>query len=232
MNNYLEQQKEATLATLIAIEGIDGSGKGTQAKRLQERLVAEGKRAALLSFPRYRDTLFGEAIGQFLNGEFGTLNEVNPFLAALLYAGDRSESKQFLLSLLAENDVVVLDRYVASNIAHQGAKATGDAQQKLIKRIQTIEFEINHLPQANMNILLDLPALEARKLIAKKNKRDYTDKEADLQEEDTDYLESVRNVYLQLATDTSNWQIVSLLDKEGLRSIESIGDEIYHMVTE
>ena len=66
-----------------------------------------------------------------MNGEFGSLNDVDPFLAALLYAGDRSESKEFLLSLLAENDVVVLDRYVASNIAHQGSKANGAAQQKI-----------------------------------------------------------------------------------------------------
>ncbi len=217
------------MATLIAIEGIDGSGKGTQAKLLQERLVVEGQRAALLSFPRYSETLFGEAIGQFLNGEFGALDEVDPFLAALLYAGDRSESKDFLLSLLAENDVVVLDRYVASNIAHQGSKATGVAQQKLIQRIQTIEFEINALPQADMNILLDLPALEARKLISMKNKRDYTDKEADLQEEDTDYLESVRKVYLQLATDTKNWQLVPVLHDGELRTITEIGDEIFNI---
>ena len=98
---------------------------------------------------------------------------------------------------------------------------------KLIGRIQTIEFEINQLPQANINILLDLPALEARKLISMKNKRDYTDKEADLQEEDTDYLESVRNVYLQLATDTENWQVVPVLHEEKLRSITEIGDEIH-----
>src|SRR5436309_12852628 len=102
---------------LIAIEGIDGSGKGTQARRLIERLAASGRRAALLSFPRYGETLFGRAIGEFLNGRFGTLDQVHPFLASLLYAGDRFESRRLLAELLATHDVVVLDRYVASHLA-------------------------------------------------------------------------------------------------------------------
>jgi len=214
------------LTQLIAIEGIDGSGKGTQAARLQATLTAAGLQVALISFPRYSDTLFGEAIGRFLNGEFGALDVVDPFLAALLYAGDRLESRPFLLDALQSNDVVVLDRYVASNIAHQGSKQTGAAQKKLITQIQEIEFGINALPQPDLNILLDIPALQARQLISKKNKRDYTDKEADLQEEDTDYLADVRAVYLQLAQSASDWQIIDVMQADQLRTVDAIAAEI------
>ena len=214
------------MTQLIAIEGIDGSGKGTQAARLQATLTAAGLQVALISFPRYSDTLFGEAIGRFLNGEFGALDVVDPFLAALLYAGDRLESRPFLLDALQSNDVVVLDRYVASNIAHQGSKQTGAAQKKLITQIQEIEFGINALPQPDLNILLDIPTLQARQLISKKNKRDYTDKEADLQEEDTDYLADVRAVYLQLAQSASDWQIIDVMQADQLRTVDAIAAEI------
>ena len=81
------------MAVIIAIEGIDGSGKGTQAARLHARCQAEGIKTSLIGFPRYDQTLFGKSIGDFLNGRFGELDEVNPFLASLLYAGDRFESE-------------------------------------------------------------------------------------------------------------------------------------------
>jgi thymidylate kinase len=98
---------------LIAIEGIDGSGKGTQAKRLHQRMLDAGRTSELISFPRYSETHFGRTIGRFLNGEFGSLDQVDPHLAATLYAADRFESIEMLASLLETKDVVVADRYVA-----------------------------------------------------------------------------------------------------------------------
>src|SRR6478752_4883900 len=101
------------------MEGIDGSGKGTQAALLQERLNRAGTRTALLSFPRYQETAFGTQIGKFLNAEFGGLDQVHPILASLLFAGDRFESRSLIHQSLADHQIVLCDRYVASNIAHQ-----------------------------------------------------------------------------------------------------------------
>ncbi len=215
---------------LIAIEGIDGSGKGTQAKLLHERLVASEVNSELISFPRYSQTHFGATIGRFLNGEFGQLDQVDPHLAATLYAADRFESLGMLTALLASRDVVVSDRYVPSNIAHQGAKRQGDARQQLTDWISTVEYKVFGLPKADLVIHLDLPAETAQELIAKKAKRDYTDKAADLQEADRDYLTAVRQAYLDLAATEENWQTVSLLDGERLRSIDEVGDDIWHRV--
>ena len=218
------------MAYLIAIEGIDGSGKGTQAQRLYERFSASGTRSALLSFPRYSETLFGKAIGDFLNGRFGTLDEVSPFLASLLYAGDRFESRDFLLETLNENEVVILDRYTASNIAHQGSKLEGEERRELVDWIRRIEYEIYQLPRPDLVVLLDLPVVEAQQLIATKQARSYTDKAADLQETDTSYLEGVRNVYLELAEEESNWCKIDCWQRNAIRSIEEISEEIWNEV--
>ena len=218
------------MAYLIAIEGIDGSGKGTQAQRLYEQFSASGKTAALMSFPRYTETLFGKAIGDFLNGRFGTLNEVSPFLASLLYAGDRFESRDFLLQTLNDNEVVILDRYTASNIAHQGSKFDGDERRELVDWIRRIEYEIYQLPRPDIVVLFDLPVLEAQKLIATKQARSYTDKAADLQEADTAYLAGVRNIYLELAEEESNWCKIDCWQSNAIRSIEEIGEEIWTVV--
>ena len=216
---------------LIAIEGIDGSGKGTQAKRLVDHLNGCGRRTALISFPRYSETRFGRAIGEFLNGRFGTLDQVHPFLAALLYAGDRFESKATLEKLLAENDVVVCDRYVASNLAHQGAKAGGEDRQRLIEQIRSIEHGVYGLPQANLTLLLHLPAHHAQRLIAKKAKRDYTDRTADLQEADVEYLQGVSQVYLELAEQgASEWRTIEVATGSSIRSIDEVASEICKVV--
>jgi dTMP kinase len=215
---------------LIAIEGIDGSGKGTQAARLCQRFLDSGTTVELLSFPRYSATRFGKVIGEFLNGRFGSLSEVHPLLASLLYAGDRFESQGVLRAALQAHDVVVLDRYVASNIAHQGAKLQGAEREELKAWVEAVEFEIFGLPKPDLTILLDLPAARAQELIAKKSARSYTEKKADLQEADGAYLAQVREVYRQLAVDQPHWKIVPCLEGETLRSIEDIGAEVFEIV--
>lgn len=213
---------------LIAIEGIDGAGKGTQAKLLHERFRAEGVRSALLSFPRYSETKFGSFVGEYLNGRFGSLDEVHPFLASLLFSGDRFESRQVLLDALAASDVVICDRYVASNIAHQASKLEGSERAELIQRIETVEHDIFGLPRADVTICLDLPVTVAQRLIASKAARSYTDRAADLHEADADYLERVREVYASVMKRTQgNCVTISCSHEGAVRPREEIAQEIW-----
>lgn len=221
---------EATVAPLIVIEGIDGSGKGTQAQQLTERLSVTGRRVQLLSFPRYRETLFGHAVGDFLNGRFGQLNEVHPFLASVLYAADRFESKSVLTDALQQSDVVVCDRYVPSNLAHQGAKLNGAERDELLRTIERIEFDVFALPRPSLVVLLDVPVEIAQRNIAAKKPRSYTEKAADLQEVDAEYLQRVRDVYLQLASTEQKWRRVESASDGQQRSIAEIGDDIFNQV--
>ncbi|MCA9041703.1 MAG: dTMP kinase [Planctomycetaceae bacterium] len=218
---------------LIAIEGIDGSGKGTQAKLLLESLQQTGRTADLISFPQYDATLFGRAIGEFLNGRFGALDEVNPYLVSLLYAGDRFESKSKLEAALKNNEYVVLDRYVASNIAHQGSKVPVGERAEIISWIKQIEFGIYQLPKPDLTVHLDLPVQAAQELITLKAKRTYTDKAADLQEADGDYLSKVRDVYCELAVSEQNWQQINCYDvaTTAVRPLEEIHQELLTLVT-
>lgn len=215
------------MGTLIAIEGIDGSGKGTQAKLLVEALQDRGRTATLLGFPRYSETFFGARIGEFLNGRFGTLAEVDPFLVSLLFAGDRFESRDLLAAALANSDYVVLDRYVASNIAHQAAKLGGEERDRLIGWIEHLEFTVYGLPRPDRVILFDLPAAIAQTLIAQKSRRDYTDSAADLQEADTHYQMAVRELYLSLCSRDPRWRRISVTDdRDGLRPIAQITADV------
>lgn len=218
------------MAFLVALEGIDGSGKGTQAGRLADRLNDAGVRTALISFPRYDATSFGKAVGDYLNGRFGALDQVSPFLVSLLYAGDRFESRGFLRQALEQNQVVLLDRYVASNIAHQAAKAPPAERDELIAWIERIEYDIYELPRADLTALLDVPADEAQRRIAHKRRRSYTDKTADLQEADGRYLEQVRAVYRQLAADRPHWHTVEARAGGPFRSPDEIAEELWNIV--
>jgi len=211
---------------LVAIEGIDGSGKGTQSRRLASALERSGLRVRLLSFPRYQETAFGRQVGRFLDGRFGPLDQVHPLLVSLLFAGDRFESRAVLQEAMDANDVVILDRYVASNVAHQTAKVEGEERLELRAWIEHLEFTLYGLPRPDRVILLDLTASQAQQLIARKARRTYTDKSADLQEADAVYLERVRQVYLQLAADDPAWQTIPVFRRDQLRSVDDIGTEV------
>lgn len=218
------------MGRLIAIEGIDGSGKGTQSRRLSESLQRSGLTVQLLSFPRYAETAFGRRIGEFLNGRYGALDQVHPLLASLLFAGDRFESRDVLRQALAACDCVILDRYVASNVAHQAAKVDGADRADLKVWIERLEYDIYGLPRPDRVVLLDLPVRWAQRLIADKQPRGYTDRAADLQEADAAYLNRVRELYVELAATDSAWSCISVVADDQLRNIDAIADDVEHAV--
>ncbi|EGQ7918622.1 dTMP kinase [Vibrio parahaemolyticus] len=211
---------------IIAIEGIDGSGKNTQASLLARNLSERGYNVVLMGFPCYSETFFGKEVGHYLNGNFGGLNEVDPKLASILYAGDRYEKKSDILQALRNGSVVIIDRYVSSNVAHQSAKVSDETQEELQRWIEKLEYDVFGLPRATINILLNLDASHSAELVQKKNTRDYTTKSHDLHEEDSSYLEKVAKVYYSLARNSNNWTLVDCLDNNILRTIDDISEDV------
>jgi dTMP kinase len=213
-------------ALLVAIEGIDGSGKGTQASLLRESLMAEGRLCGLIRFPRYEETTFGRTIARYLNGEFGNLRAVGPHFAALLYAGDRFESLPLIRREQAAGEVLVFDRYVPSNLAHQAAKLAVPERDAFIAWLESIEYGVYGLPRPQNVIWLDMPVATAQQLIARKAARRYTPKAADLHEADAAYLRQTAEVYRELATRDAAWHVVPACEGGQLRQPMALHREI------
>ena len=185
------------MSLLIAIEGGDGAGKATAAANLVERAQRAGFSATSLSFPRYGDTVGGHVIGEFLAGRLP--RALTPQAAAVLYALDRFESAAHLAVLAQAHDLVVLDRYIASNIAYQAAKVPLAEQPALIAWIAQLETGQFALPLPALNVYLDTPLEVARDLILRKRQRSYTDRSYDEHEADLALQAGVRACYAAMA---------------------------------
>jgi len=209
---------------LLAIEGIDGAGKGTLCQSLLAQAKKRGIRSASLSFPRYGETQFSDLVARYLRGEMGIKNQVPARYAALLYGGDRFESRDVLLALIADNDLVILDRYIYSNIAYNVAKLPPAEQAELIAWIEELEFGMFELPRPDLTLLLATPTELADRQVGKKEKRSYTEQTRDIHEADRDYLSRVSEVYGKLAeTGGGSWSTINPLDDLGvLRRPEDI----------
>ena len=187
------------MGLFVAIEGGDGSGKGTQSKLLIEHLRAEGYDVFEADFPRYGQNS-AYYIERYLNGDYGGPNDVPAELGSLPYALDRFAAKDEIIAhLQKENSIVVSNRYVASNLAHQGTKFdTADERQAFYERTSLTEYEILGIPKPNLNIVLLVPTHTAQANVDKKDKRSYTAKKRDIHEADSDHLEKAKSNYEEL----------------------------------
>src|SRR5579872_2256317 len=138
---------------LIAIEGIDGSGKRTQLELLSRALSDRGISHSCIGFPNYGG-FFGKLVAQYLNGHFGQLADVDPHFSALLYAGDRFESKGHIQSELAAGKLVLADRYIGSNLAHQTARVAPAKRREFIRWLKQLEYEMYGLPPEDLVFFL------------------------------------------------------------------------------
>ena len=216
----------STRGKLIAIEGIDGSGKRTQVELLTAALRGLGHSVYATGFPQY-DSWFGKMVGQFLNGEFGPLESVDPHFSALLYAGDRFEAKSKLETALNNGHIVLVDRYIGSNLAHQTAHVDAAKRAAFQEWIEHLEYAIYGLPKEDLVLYLRVPAVEAQKLVALKSARSYTSAEKDILESSLRHLEDAAAMYDALSK-RPNWKTIECFDskRNQMRPAEEIAKEI------
>ncbi len=204
---------------LFVVEGIDGAGKSTQLRLLREYFSKRGFSCEYLHFPRTEEPFFGELIARFLRGEFGSLNDVDPWLVAMLYAGDRKDASGIINGWLKCGNMVLLDRYTYSNIAYQCAKLEDPSEQEnLMNWILDLEFRHFGIPIPNLNIFLDVPfSFTKKKLIASRtgNDRQYLNGNRDIHEESLPFQKRVRDMYVRVAESDERMCIVNCSDNEG-----------------
>jgi dTMP kinase len=227
------------MAKLIVIEGTDCSGKETQSKMLVDRLNKDGIRATILSFPMY-DTATGKIIGACYLGKeemckdvlapgiTGLFEEgascVDPITSSLFYAADRRYNLPVIEKAMDEYDVVVLNRYTYSNMAHQAGKIKNSSERTfMFQLLEHLEFNVCKLPRADKVIFLHVPYENA--LILKNNRKEKPDQLESVEE----HLRNAEETYLQLA-DYYNFETIDCVYDNKMKSIDEIHKEVYKIV--
>jgi dTMP kinase len=191
------------MSKLICIEGIDGSGKGTQCELIKKYFETRKLTFSHFHFPMYGHSEFSDIIARFLRGEFGSINKVSPYFVANIYGMDRYMFLPILQEALKMADVVLLDRYVFSNLAYQGAKyGTHSIESARIKQwILDFEFEFLKLPYPDLSIFFDVPVDVTKERLETKREgadREYLQGKQDIHEADFEFQERVRYNYLSV----------------------------------
>ncbi len=217
---------------LFVIEGTDASGKETQTLKLIERLSAENIPCETMSFPRY-NTPTGKIVARYLGKEsfeqeFGPSDSVNPKLASILYAEDRFFAKPEMEVILNSGSNLILNRYVESNMGHQGGKIHHtNERKKFFMWLDELEYRNFGLPKPDKVIFLYMPYRVGMEL--KKGRPG----KADGHENNPEHLRNAERVYLQLAR-MYNWARVDCTFNrtiETLKTREKIAEEVFEIVS-
>ena len=205
---------------LIVLEGLDGAGKSTQVKMLREYLEKVSGSLTYIHFPRYEAPVYGDLIGRFLRGDFGSIDAVHPQLVALLYAEDRHGAVPEIRKGLENGGTVLLDRYVYSNLAYQCAKIKNyEEAENLREWILNTEFGAFGEPRPDINIFLDVPMEFIEGSLSRTRKggdREYLDGGKDIHESSISFQQKVRAMYLrQAAAEPGSLTVVDCSDPDG-----------------
>jgi dTMP kinase len=222
------------MGIFIAIEGGDGSGKHTQTELLVAFAKKElGKKVHTVAFPRHGEFSSYYA-DQYLNGTYGGVNDVHADLASLPYAFDRFAASEEIREYLEDpKGFVVADRYVASNLAHQGSKfADKKDRQAYYERMMKTEYEVLGIPVPDINIILLVPSQISQENIDKKDARSYTTMKRDIHEADATHLDKTKAVYEELADlYPDKFKAINCMNENGtMRSIDDIQNELRKLI--
>ena len=220
----------------IVLEGVDGCGKSTQIAKLREMFARQGVESEYLHFPRFDAPYFGDMIARFLRGELGSVEQVDSYVVALLYAEDRRDAAGMIQGWLDEGKVVIVDRYVYSNVGYQCAKLSDAAErEKLREWILNLEYDYFAIPKPDVSLFLDVPfAFTERKLTEQRtgDDREYLCGKQDIHEQSMDLQRAVRQVYIDAAGYDEDMYVVDCTTPAGeMASPDEIFGRIMQVVS-
>lgn len=210
--------------TLIVLEGIDGSGKETQASLLEKKLKEKGREVMHISFPDYKSPS-SALVKMYLNGDFGKNPEdVNPYAASLFYAVDRFASYRMKWKdFYQKGGIIIADRYTTSNMVHQMTKYEDKkARKDFLSWLEKTEYEELELPVPDLVILLDIPLAVSENLVKERARQGGS---MDIHEQHLDYLRKCHDAYQELVN-LYGWKRIPCTEEGKLRTIEDIRKDV------
>lgn len=194
MNNF-DQKK----GKFIVIDGTDGSGKTTQTALLKEWLEYSGFEVKTISFPQ-NDTKSAGLVEEYLEGKYGEAKEVSPYTASVFYAVDRFDASFKIKEYLRQGKIVLADRYVTSNLAHQGGKINNKLDRSTFYDwVRNFEYKLFNIPQPDAVFILHVETEISQSLALMNHNEDWQGKTNDIHEKSLDHLRQAEKIYLELA---------------------------------
>ncbi len=221
------------MGKLMAIDGVDASGKQTQTTLLLSRLEKEGREVKMVSFPAY-DKPSSILVKMYLNGEFGeNPSDVNAYATSTLFAADRFATYRTDWGTDYNRGTIILaDRYVSSNLIHQASKINDtDEKEKFLMWLDDLEYGIYNLPRPDVTIFLDMPPEYGAELMSGRLNKSNGDDKKDIHESDFSYLEKSYENAMFVAK-KFNWKRISCIKDGQIRSVDEIHEDIYSIVRE
>jgi len=215
---------------LIVIDGIDGSGKGTQTEVLVKRLKEEGYPVFVLDFPQYGERS-AALVEDYLTGKFGSAEEVGPYRASIFYACDRFAVSKDARKRLENGEIGISNRYVSANMGHQSGKIKDIIERdKFLDWLHELEYSIFEIPKPDCQILLYADPAVAQILVDEKGHRDYVGgNKRDIHEADINHLNDASEAFLYCA-DKFGWSVIKCTPDGKMRSVEEIHEDVYKIV--
>lgn len=213
---------------LVVLEGLDGSGKSTQAARLYARLTEAGQAVRQIKLPDYDDPS-STLVRMYLDGAFGSRpQDVNVYAASSFYAVDRYASyRRHWAQDYNAGTLILADRYTTSNAVHQAVKLPKAEWADYLSWLSDYEYQKLGIPAPDVVVYLDMPVAVSQKLLSARY--GGQEEKKDVHEADVAYLEACRETAL-FAADALGWHIVSCADGDAPRSIADIHEDIYRIV--
>lgn len=222
------------MGKLIAIDGVDASGKQTHTELLAKHLTDSGYKVRRLSFPMY-DKPSSALVKMYLSGELGkNASDVDAYSASTLFAADRFASFKcdWQKDFYDPDTIIVADRYVSSNMIHQASKIEDFGEkEKFLDWLYDFEFGLYKLPKPDITIFLDMPPEYGRKLMEGRDNKFSGEKQLDIHESDFSYLEKSYENAKSVAK-KFGWKHVLCISGGEIRSISDISNEIIGIVKE
>lgn len=227
---FLSPYMENFLGKLIVIDGTDGSGKATQTQLLAQRLRDHGYQVEIADFPQYGKKSAG-LVEEYLNGKYGTAEQVGPYRASLFYACDRYDASFQINDWLKQGKIVIANRYVSANMGHQGGKIADDqTRQQFFNWLYNLEYEIFRIPKPDLNIILHVDASLAQQMVDNKETRNYilNGAKRDIHEKDINHLRQAEKIYLEIAKTFPDFYLIECCQNRQIMTREEISNLIWH----